>query len=122
LEVIYLMTGNPSFEAHEVIMHAVAILVESFHKMKATLEMHGGMSLAANQIGRQEAVCIIKGGDEPVITLVNPVITQREGSQRGVEECLSQPGIFVTVTRPQEIYADQLWNLREVRDLLAGDS
>ena len=77
---------------------------ELVDEMKATLEMHGGMGLSANQIGRQEAVCIIKLGDESVITLVNPVITQREGSQRCVEQCISRPGTFVAVTRPREIH------------------
>ena len=77
---------------------------ELVEEMKATLDIHGGMGLSANQIGRHEAVCIIKLGDEPIVALVNPVITQREGGQRGVEGCLSRPGIFVAVTRPREIY------------------
>jgi len=81
---------------------------ELVDEMKATLEMYGGMGLAANQIGRQEAVCIMKFGDEPVIILVNPVITQREGSQRDVEQCLSRPGIFIQVTRPREIHVKAL--------------
>lgn len=81
---------------------------ELVDEMKATLEMHGGMGLSANQIGRQEAVCIVKLGDESVIALVNPVVTRREGSQRGVEQCISRPGTFVAATRPREIHVKAL--------------
>ena len=81
---------------------------ELVDQMKATLEMHGGMGLSANQIGRQEAVCIVKLGDESVIAFVNPVVTWGEGSQRRVEQCISGPGTFVAVTRPREIQVKAL--------------
>ena len=38
-----------------------------------------------------------------MIELINPTITATEGEQTGVEGCLSFPGIYGIVTRPEKV-------------------
>lgn len=71
--------------------------------MKDTLESVGGLGLAANQIGRDESVCIVRMGDE-LITMVNPVITKRSGGEKvSMEGCLSLPDITAKVIRDEVV-------------------
>ena len=56
--------------------------------MKDTLQSIGGLGLAANQLGRDESVCLVQFGEQ-TITMVNPVITGREGETKiSIEGCL----------------------------------
>lgn len=69
--------------------------------MKDTLESVGGLGLAANQLGRNESVCIVKFGEE-IISMVNPVITGRQGETKiSIEGCLSLPDITAKVERDE---------------------
>ena len=69
--------------------------------MKDTLESVGGLGLAANQLGRNESVCIVKFGEE-TITMVNPIITGRQGETKtSIEGCLSLPDITAKVERDE---------------------
>jgi peptide deformylase len=71
--------------------------------MKDTLESVGGLGLAANQIGRNESVCIVNL-DGNIVTLVNPIITRRYGDKKiSVEGCLSLPDISTKVERDEKI-------------------
>jgi len=47
------------------------VLTKLITDLKDTLNSVGGLGLAANQIGRDESVCIVKL-DESIITMVNP--------------------------------------------------
>ena len=87
--------------------------------MLSTMYLSHGVGLAAEQVGRTEAVCVIdvpsdldsreKGGprDNPHIrmpmALVNPKIIAETGEQSSQEGCLSFPEIFVTLSRPYEV-------------------
>src|SRR5258708_30463198 len=51
-----------------------------------------GAGLAANQIGVPLRVCVVKGDENQIWGLVNPVIVKSAGSQVGYEGCLSKPG------------------------------
>lgn len=71
--------------------------------MKETLLMANGVGLAAPQVGILRRVVVIDlGEDGGMLELVNPVITHTEGSQSGVEGCLSVPGKAGIVERPQK--------------------
>ena len=68
-----------------------------------TLAEAQGVGLAAPQVGiLRRAVVVINEKDE-VIELVNPEITFQEGEQTGPEGCLSVPGKFGMVTRPDHV-------------------
>ena len=55
--------------------------------------------LAANQVGMLKRIVVIDCGDDPHV-LINPVIIETAGEQRGYEGCLSVPGKTGVVTRP----------------------
>lgn len=57
-----------------------------------------GVGLAAPQIGVSQRIVVIDVDDEP-ITLINPVIVERRGSQIGEEGCLSVPNERYDVER-----------------------
>lgn len=88
--------------------------------MKDTLESIGGLGLAANQIGRDESVCLVKFGDQ-IITMVNPVITGRDGETKlSIEGCLSIPDVSAKVQRDEIISVkftnpDNNWQEEEIR-------
>ncbi len=67
-----------------------------------TLYDSGGVGLAAPQVGVLRRVVVIDIDGEPY-ELVNPEIISVEGEQTGAEGCLSNPGKFGEVTRPQKV-------------------
>ena len=62
-----------------------------------------GAGLAANQIGVPLRVCVVKGDENQIWGLVNPVIVKRSGSQVGYEGCLSKPGWVGEVERSEAV-------------------
>ena len=67
--------------------------------MLETMKSGRGVGLAAPQVGVLKRVFVVNAGDGDV-ELVNPVIVETSGEQRGEEGCLSCPGQFATVVRP----------------------
>ncbi len=86
--------------------------------MAETLEKAEGAGLAAPQVGVLRRVVIINVGDENgLIELINPEIISSSGEQTDVEGCLSYPGQFGEVTRPNVVTvraADRYGNIREI--------
>ena len=71
--------------------------------LKDTLAEAQGVGLAAPQVGiLRRAVVVLDEEDQP-IELVNPEIIFSEGEQTGPEGCLSVPGKFGMVTRPNHV-------------------
>ena len=91
----------------EPCLHKVCRPVEKFdgklHKllddMKETLLDANGVGLAAPQVGILRRVVIVDLGDE-VLELVNPELLETSGEQEGAEGCLSVPGKYGLVKRP----------------------
>lgn len=71
--------------------------------MRETLEEAGGAGLAAPQIGILRRVVVLYGEDEELVELVNPELVSREGEQDGLEGCLSVPGLWGYVKRPEKV-------------------
>ena len=77
--------------------------------MKETLSQANGVGLAAPQVGvLRRAVIVLEtnvdeGEEEYMIELVNPVIIEADGEQVGAEGCLSVPGEFGIVKRPEHV-------------------
>ncbi len=69
--------------------------------MTETLLDSGGVGLAAPQVGILRRVCVVQNEDDEVIELINPEIIYTEGEQTGLEGCLSVPGKYGVVTRPE---------------------
>ena len=67
-----------------------------------SLNHHQGLGLSANQVGIGARMCAINMIDEKKIyCLINPkVIAQSETTQKYKEGCLSFPGLFLEIERP----------------------
>ena len=70
--------------------------------MKETLIDSGGVGLAAPQVGILRRVVVVDvGGEEPeLLEQVNPEMVETDGEQYGAEGCLSVPGKYGLVKRP----------------------
>lgn len=68
--------------------------------LKETLAESGGVGLAAPQVGILRRAVIVMDAEDQMIELVNPVIVSEEGEQDGLEGCLSVPGMYGKVKRP----------------------
>jgi len=66
-----------------------------------------GLGLAAPQIGRnlKLAVLDLSVGESPgdILVLANPIMTSQEGVRTLTEGCLSFPGLFTRVRRPETV-------------------
>ncbi len=88
-------------------LHKVCRPVEKFdrrlHKllddMAETLEDAEGVGLAAPQVGILRRVVVVNTGDQ-ILELVNPTMLETSGEQIGAEGCLSVPGKYGLVKRP----------------------
>ena len=70
--------------------------------MYETMLEANGVGLAAPQVGLLRRLCVIDVGDGP-IELINPEIIETSGSQNDAEGCLSFPGEFGMVERPNYV-------------------
>ena len=75
--------------------------------MIETMHDAGGIGLAANQVGITKKLCVLdlarKEDKMPLIVLVNPVITEKEGSVDAEEGCLSIPGYMTSIKRAEKV-------------------
>ena len=92
----------------------LATLIED---MLDTMYEANGVGLAAPQVGILKQLVVIDvspEGDSPLI-LINPEIIETDGSQTGEEGCLSVPGKYGVVTRPNYVKVKALdINMEEV--------
>ena len=88
-------------------LHKVCRPVEKFdgrlHRllddMKETLAEANGVGLAAPQVGILRRVVLVDTGNE-VLELIKPSLLETSGEQVGAEGCLSVPGKYGLVKRP----------------------
>ena len=78
--------------------------------MRDTLLDSGGVGLAAPQVGILRRIVLVMDtnkeeltDEEQIIELINPEIIEVSGSQTGAEGCLSVPGEYGVVTRPEDV-------------------
>jgi len=88
--------------------------------MKDTLQLVGGLGLAANQLGRNESICLVQLG-EKLITMVNPFIVNSGGEKKiSMAGCLSIPDVTIKVERDEIVSVkfvnpDNDWQEEEIR-------
>ena len=70
--------------------------------MKDTMYQADGVGLAAPQVGILKRVVVIDIG-EGLIELINPESVSQKGKQEGSEGCLSFPGEYGIVVRPNKV-------------------
>ncbi len=85
-------------------------------RMKLTMQQYGGIGLSANQCGVFERVFVI-GTGEFQLACINPkIISRSDKAIKADEGCLSFPGFYVKVPRPEEItveFTDEDGNIKE---------
>ena len=80
-------------------------LFDLLDDMKETMYHSGGVGLAGPQVGVLKRVVVMDVSEDrnEFIELINPEITYEEGEQTGNEGCLSLPGLYGVVTRPNSV-------------------
>ncbi len=92
------------------ILHKVCRPVDNFDErlwqllddMRDTLAKAGGVGLAGPQVGMLRRLFIMDVGDG-LVECVNPKILEENGVQECVEGCLSSPGEYGLIKRPQTV-------------------
>lgn len=80
-------------------------LRELIEDMLDTMYEANGVGLAAPQVGILKRVVVIDTTGEDPYVLINPRIVETSGEQTGQEGCLSVPGKYGIVTRPNYVKA-----------------
>jgi peptide deformylase len=90
--------SEPVSEITEEIRKIARDLLESLYAEK-------GLGLAAPQVGISKRLIAIDAGENRGngFVLINPVIVENEGKSTMEEGCLSFPGIFGKISRPEKI-------------------
>lgn len=78
-------------------------LAQLLDDMAQTMQAANGVGLAGPQVGVLRRVVVVDTGDE-IVELVNPKIVKvSKETQTGLEGCLSVPGDYGIVTRPNKV-------------------
>ena len=87
-------------------------------RLKMTMKLYGGLGLSANQCGVFERVFVI-GHEDFQIACINPrIIAKSPSTIKESEGCLSYPGLFVKLDRPDWVeveYTDENGQLVQQR-------
>ncbi len=84
-------------------------LAKFVEKLFASMHAHDGVGLAAPQVGVLKKIAVVEYEGKSYV-LINPKVVDQKGTQEGEEGCLSFPGIYANVLRPQ-------WVKIETQDL-----
>lgn len=97
--------GHPALKAKSAVIEKIDDEVLALIKdLKDTLLSTTGVGLAAPQIAvNKRAIFIDLRDDTESITLINPVIIKKSGNQESEEGCLSYPGYYGLLERPEKV-------------------
>src|SRR5580765_3166049 len=102
LDIVYY--GDPRLEqVSEPIPQVTPEIKKLVKDMFETMYFTNGVGLSAPQIGVNKRLLVIdlSGGEDrsKQVTIINHVVLEQSGEQKGREGCLSVPGLFADVTR-----------------------
>lgn len=85
-----------------------AWLHKAVREMFELMYAASGIGLAANQVDLPYRLFVLNLESDPAakddeLVFVNPVITNRKGSSEAEEGCLSIPGLYADVRRPEKV-------------------
>ncbi len=81
---------------------------ETMADMLETMRHHMGVGIAGPQVGIMRRIFVAEPEPGRVYYMINPVITEKSGSQIADEGCLSVPGMIGEVERPDYIKIEAL--------------
>ncbi len=93
-------------------------IFELLDDMRDTMYEHGGVGIAAPQVGILKRICIVDVGDG-IIEFINPVILESTGAQYHDEGCLSIPNFHAVCERPKKIKVTALNRFGKAFELTA---
>lgn len=73
-----------------------------------TMRAYKGVGLAANQVGTLRRIAVVETDPEHRYALVNPVVVEREGTEKEEEGCLSIPEVYGEVERAARVVVEAL--------------
>lgn len=79
---------------------------------------NNGVGLAANQIGLDIQMAVVDTGDGAQV-LINPKIIESQGETIDEEGCLSLPGVFFKIKRPEYVEVEALDNYGRMKKIKA---
>ena len=108
--------AHPIVKIPDPVLRATALEIAKVTKktqllidqMKRIMRNANGIGLAAPQLGILQRLIVIAPEGERPIALVNPVVLKAEGEQIGEEGCLSIPGLYGDVKRPEYVEVEAL--------------
>ena len=90
---------TPAAAVTEINGKVARLVDEMFDTLYAS---DAGIGLAAPQIGVQKQIFVWEIDDQPMV-IINPVIAESSGEWVYDEGCLSIPGLYVEMLRPNEV-------------------
>ena len=78
-------------------------LAQLLDDMHDTLAAADGAGLAAPQVGVLRRAALVMQEDGSYLEIINPEIIEASGEQNGPEGCLSVPGLYGMVSRPEKV-------------------
>lgn len=89
---------DPILQITDEVREMVPAMIEVMHRVR-------GLGLAANQVGWSARLSIVTDTAEPgqERVVINPRLVEEEGAVAMEEGCLSFPGMFGLITRPERI-------------------
>ncbi len=76
-------------------------------EMVEVMRAHGGIALAANQVGESVRLLVMDtpgaGAGRDAFAMANPRVASRSGSHTDEEGCLSFPGLRLVIKRPMNV-------------------
>lgn len=96
-------------------------VVELARDMIETMFAYDGVGLAGPQVGVAKRILVLCEPDGEPMCLVNPEISEMEGSAMGEEGCLSLPQLYANVARATRIRVRALDEYGEALDFEARD-
>lgn len=92
-------------------------IVHLAKRMRMTMKLYSGLGLSANQCGVAERMFVI-GVDEFQLTCLNPKLKAQSAARiKEKEGCLSFPGLFLNVERPEFIEVEFLTEHGEKKEM-----
>lgn len=78
-------------------------IIRLLDDMRDTLKDANGAGLAAVQVGVLRRIVLVDTEETGLLELINPKIIAYTGEQEEAEGCLSVPGVWGTVKRPESV-------------------
>ena len=95
-------------------------LAEFVKDLFAAMHAHDGVGLAAPQVGVLKKIAVVEYEGKSYV-LINPKVIDQKGTQESEEGCLSFPGIYANVLRPQWVKIEAQNEKGEIQTLEGED-